>query len=687
MSGKELKTINDLRELSRQADKLAASGNKKECCKLLEEGKATAQNIDQAYELFFESELFNYQEEYEQAIASLEKALDLSSEDYFLLKSLGVNYSQMGDPKKAIELYDKAIEINPEDSNSWREKGTSYDRLDDPKKAIECYDKAIGINPEDFNAWRNKGVSYAKMGDQEKAIECYDKAIEINPKDSNACREKGVGYFGLGKHEEAIQSLEEACVLDPNNESFASDLAFIKTLSEHTDEDSPTESEDSSQPCEITSEDKNAGRLKAFVKMTRKKFESDIEGFKLDMKETEDLIKDHINATSPIEKNKSLFFVLRKWNSYTPILSGIDGEDSVGGGYFLYHNGEGVVVDPGYNFIENFHRAGLRIADIKHIVITHAHNDHTVDFESLLSLFYQFNRDKNHKHKIHIYLNTSSMAKLDSLIEFKSEQQIIHPISKDQKYEIADGLSMNVLPAYHSDTIADGYAIGIHFQIESKEGERNIVLTSDTSLLPRDESKTNCVDPDADEIWQLYGLNNKRPDLLIPHIGSVRPEEFDVDLETQFKELFYPNHLGVMGTLRVITSLRPELAVVSEFGEELKAFRPKLMELLADVTAEHCKRNKCTKINVVPGDLPFVYDIEHKQVYCVLTKDFVPSSEITSKEVRLKEGDETFTYFDRNLRESKSSLRLRRETEKFMRRRRAQNTCYFKEQISKPEGD
>ncbi len=101
---------------------------------------------------------------------------------------------------------------------------------------------------------------------------------------------------------------------------------------------------------------------------------------------------------------ESFLVVLRKWNSYTPSLPGQTGlkdisVHSVGGGYFLYiqapenylETGYGMVIDPGYNFIHNFGAAGFCLDDIDGILITHAHNDHTNDFESLLTLLYQRN--------------------------------------------------------------------------------------------------------------------------------------------------------------------------------------------------------------------------------------------------------------------------------------------------------
>ncbi len=62
-----------------------------------------------------------------------------------------------------------------------------------------------------------------------------------------------------------------------------------------------------------------------------------------------------------------------------------------GGGYFFKIHDYGIVIDPGFNFLDNFKYAGYSFNDIDHILITHAHNDHTTDLESILTLLHQYN--------------------------------------------------------------------------------------------------------------------------------------------------------------------------------------------------------------------------------------------------------------------------------------------------------
>ncbi len=82
---------------------------------------------------------------------------------------------------------------------------------------------------------------------------------------------------------------------------------------------------------------------------------------------------------------------LRRWNSFSPNL-GSRASATVGGGYFVRAwDGEhdryiGIVIDPGYNFLENLFNEGFTITDVDLVVITHAHPDHIENFTNLLTL-------------------------------------------------------------------------------------------------------------------------------------------------------------------------------------------------------------------------------------------------------------------------------------------------------------
>ena len=59
-----------------------------------------------------------------------------------------------------------------------------------------------------------------------------------------------------------------------------------------------------------------------------------------------------------LDSKQGFFLVLKRWNSYSPILSSTD-NPSMGGGYFLSWHGKGIVVDPGISYIRNMIECGF----------------------------------------------------------------------------------------------------------------------------------------------------------------------------------------------------------------------------------------------------------------------------------------------------------------------------------------
>ena len=91
--------------------------------------------------------------------------------------------------------------------------------------------------------------------------------------------------------------------------------------------------------------------------------------------------------------------VLRRWQSFTPALSMGSEVGHKGGGYFVYKTDkkgeidEGLVIDPGFDFLENFFDEGFSIRDINAVLITHSHRDHASDFMSIVTLVHEMNKN------------------------------------------------------------------------------------------------------------------------------------------------------------------------------------------------------------------------------------------------------------------------------------------------------
>ena len=375
---------------------------------------------------------------------------------------------------------------------------------------------------------------------------------------------------------------------------------------------------------------------------------------------------------SRMPRGKSLFFFLRKWNSYTPAIPAYN-RTSVGGGYFIWHEGIGIVIDPGYNFLENFYRAGGSITDIDKVIITHAHDDHTIQLEQLVSLLIKFNDEKPNieRKKVHFLLSVGTFQKFSPLIDlssdvFSSGYTVLNVRDEIQlKNEEGDSIgTITALPTYHYEICSHDYGIGILFELhpaKNADNPKRVLMTSDTGLVPLNKSeKSYAVPNDSFEEKELIFnqyldiLAGREVNLMLLHIGSIKEGEMSVKGQSiadivkehlnaklklgelrndetlseeqriqqkatleRVRDSYYPNHLGWLGVREVIARCNPKVAVISEWGEELKRFRCDLVQQLESVldhfevwsTKIHFIESLPETSRIVPGDLSLVYSI------------------------------------------------------------------------------
>ena len=335
-----------------------------------------------------------------------------------------------------------------------------------------------------------------------------------------------------------------------------------------------------------------------------------------------------------------LLYVLKRWNSFAPILSS-DRSPSKGGGYFLNTGNLGIVFDPGFDFIQNFRNAKFCFNDIDYIFITHAHNDHMDDLESLTSLLHDYNENirggrfsekenciyrkmmrkfpdaikevlekkvdeafLNSPRRKHINIFVSPGAKEKggylklgssqeySLITLNTTQVdltkpsggvIIH-YGCDQRIEVFP------VPAKHYDLMTDSDCFG--YLIHLIPEEVALYYTGDTGF--------------SDDIEKNYSAINRsihtRGLVLLAHIGGFKQDEQFYYRTNEPKKAFYKTHLGRLGVSKMIECIRPTVCLLSEFGEEFAGCRKDL----AEIYSEYYKPEGTF---ILPVDVGFVIDL------------------------------------------------------------------------------
>ena len=276
------------------------------------------------------------------------------------------------------------------------------------------------------------------------------------------------------------------------------------------------------------------------------------------------------------DTQEDYLLVLRRWNSYTPIVTD-NFHIGKGGGYFLKVNGKGIVIDPGFNFIDNFRAAGHLFHEIDVVLVSHAHNDHTADLESILTLLDKYNKeikdssdlnkktirrelaenkkvdpqditqeeldkaflDSSRRKVIDFYLTASVNKKYGGLFElFSTKDYSPHIVEPGFNKSLfggvkAGGIKVHFLKAKHDDIISDRHSVGFisyfHIMIcpHLYRGYR----------LERPTSRNNT------KIWDEAFSQKDR--LIAGSFGGSKEERtILLPTEPNKPKVFYPTYLG-----------------------------------------------------------------------------------------------------------------------------------------------
>ncbi len=457
---------------------------------------------------------------------------------------------------------------------------------------------------ENPSVLRNIGVALTLVGRMEEAIEYFERALKAQAGRPPGSERRLSARNGNLRHETTSDCMRFCPKLDEgesDHEKFDPNGALLRE-------------EIAGKPSDASSRMRLNDRI---CREVIRAFRNDKSRILRTIANSEEKLKAFTNKRRSIPPDAFSFFsVLRKWNSYTPILPSEKG-DNQGGGYFLHiagkngREGRGIVIDPGFNFVENFYEEGFKAADIDAVLISHAHNDHTVDLEAILTLIHKINDNKlkRARKKIDLFLNLGTFQKYSGWLNIQSdgnvgEVKVLHAGNTYDLSEKYNGLKIHAIKAEHDEVIADQYSLGFILELEGCK----IAMTGDTGW-KTDNSVA------APYLGHEIGL-------MVAHLGSIKKVEFDYlekKTDTEKQKCFYPQHLGLLGVGAMLNSAKPKLAVISEFGEELKTLRKEVAEKFDEIL----EGTKC-----IPGEVGLHIRVPDLSVYCIVHRDFVPFEDI-----------------------------------------------------------
>ncbi len=503
----------------------------------------------------------------------------------------GSTWQSKGEHDKAIESYRAAIRDPKFDSpgRAYHNLGNVLSAKGESDEAIKAYHKAIEDPKFDSPgiAWNNLGNVLAEKGEYNEAIKAHLKAVASPEMEFHAWAWTNLAqtYLEAGKQklaEEAFQSgLASADLLGSDHARARLGLRLLKAKMEP----------------EALSPDDRAMTGKTAVSMSTDEIEN---GVIAAIQEAGDTQYDKY-ITKPNSERDDTLSILRGWSSAVTLLEGSERRWR-GGGYFLKWRGYGIVIDPGFDFLRNFHDAGYHGREIHAVVVSHNHPDHNSDIKHIDDLRYElFKRLPDCPPYVLLWDQDTDRATKFGFEKPKHQHEpVLMPSGFPQAINLLDHpakIPVRVTPFKVNHGSDVSHAMGMVIDLLDKKGKpaMQIGYTADTAYF-EDLHKhlANC-------------------DILIAHISQPSIEELQD--ASKFKEV----HLGYRGTARLLKECQPKLALVGEFWAGFTDLRISLIKGL---------RQRSGLQAVLPAGLAMHLRLPSLEIECTECKKLTPFSEI-----------------------------------------------------------
>ena len=144
---------------------------------------------------------------YENALNSIDQALNMDSTDLVNLERKANILYEMGNAKSAIDVYTQVLNTQPEYAFGYYRRGWFKELTGDFDGAIEDLSICVVLDPEESYAFETRGDIYLRQDKKELAEADFLKVIEIeNTPEKYSCIH--YAYQGLGQYDKAIEMMD-----------------------------------------------------------------------------------------------------------------------------------------------------------------------------------------------------------------------------------------------------------------------------------------------------------------------------------------------------------------------------------------------------------------------------------------------------------------------------------------------
>jgi Tol biopolymer transport system component/lipoprotein NlpI len=122
-----------------------------------------------------------------------------------------------GNYQDALQSAQKAIELDSKNSHAHFLRGVANEGLQHQKVAIQDFDKTLELDPKATDAYDHRGSEHFKLGHIQESIQDFDKFLELHPAAKPGHWKRGISLYYAGRFEEGRKQFEGYQTVDNND--------------------------------------------------------------------------------------------------------------------------------------------------------------------------------------------------------------------------------------------------------------------------------------------------------------------------------------------------------------------------------------------------------------------------------------------------------------------------------------
>ncbi len=150
---------------------------------------------------------------FDEAVAALEKAIELDPFSVESLINLGALYYDMGNIDKAQAVNEQALNINQASAQAHANLGLIWQSRGDAARALGYYADAVRHDPKLVTVWINMTSVHLMLRNDDKALAAAQEAVKLEPDFSMAQNNLAVALYYNGNYQAARKHVDKATEL------------------------------------------------------------------------------------------------------------------------------------------------------------------------------------------------------------------------------------------------------------------------------------------------------------------------------------------------------------------------------------------------------------------------------------------------------------------------------------------